>query len=92
MKRGFTYIVMNANRTLMYVGVTSNIEQRATEHKTGVGSLFRCKYAIKYLVYYEEYDISESIKREKNLKNWHREWKLNLIKSINPERAEIIFH
>jgi putative endonuclease len=57
---------MNANRTLMYVGVTNNIERRANEHKIG-GSIFTTKYAIKYLVYYEEYDdIKDAIAREKS--------------------------
>ena len=93
MKKGYTYIIMNANRTLMYVGVTNNIERRANEHKSGEGSIFTSKYAIKYLMYYEEFDdIRDAIAREKNLKNWHREWKFNLVKSVNPDLKEIVFY
>jgi putative endonuclease len=55
------------------------------EHALGVGSKFTKKYNLKDLVYFEKFiDINHAISREKQLKNWHHEWKLNLIKQNNP--------
>jgi putative endonuclease len=57
----------------------------------GEGGVFTAKYKCKYLMYYEEAPIIvEAITREKQLKNWHREWKLNLIKTINPEFKDLM--
>ena len=54
-------------------------------HKLGKGSVFTTKYKLSLLVYAEEFDnISDAIAREKQLKNWHREWKWNLVKQQNP--------
>jgi putative endonuclease len=90
MKKGYVYIVSNKNRTTFYVGVTNNIKRRITEHKTGEGSKFTGKYNLTDLVYFEEIpDIVQAIKREKQLKNWHREWKMNLIKSVNPDMRDL---
>ncbi|MDY0393024.1 MAG: GIY-YIG nuclease family protein [Candidatus Bipolaricaulis sp.] len=90
MKKGYVYIVSNKNRTTFYVGVTNNLKRRITEHKTGNGSIFTGKYNLKELVYFEEIpDIVQAIKREKQLKNWHREWKMNLIKTINPDMRDL---
>ena len=75
----------NKNNTTFYVGVTNSIVKRTFEHKTGLIDGFTKRYKTKKLVYLEEYhDIKEAIAREKQLKNWHREWKLNLIKKVNP--------
>ncbi len=55
------------------------------EHYEGIASKFTKKYNIKDLIYFEEFsDINQAIAREKQLKNWHKEWKLNLIKESNP--------
>ncbi len=71
---------------MLYVGVTSNLENRITQHKNGEGSIFTKKYHLTYLMYYEEFTaIVQAIAREKQLKNWHKEWKWNLIKSKNPD-------
>jgi putative endonuclease len=71
--------------TTFYIGVTNNLERRVAEHKSGEGSIFTSKYNLDYLVYYEMItDIKTAIKREKQLKRWHREWKINLIKELNP--------
>ena len=81
---------MNKNRTTNYIGVTNDLLRRVIEHKGGFGSFFTQKYKVKELVYYEEFtDINQAIDREKYLKNWHREWKMNLIKSVNPELKEL---
>ena len=82
----YIYILSNKFSTVFYVGVTNSIAKRLFEHKTGLLEGFTKKYRVKKLVYLEEYnDINEAIKREKQLKNWHRDWKLNLIKKVNPE-------
>ncbi|MDP3988282.1 MAG: GIY-YIG nuclease family protein [Candidatus Levybacteria bacterium] len=88
MRRKFTYyiyILTNMNNTTFYIGVTNNIFKRSFEHRVGINEGFTKKYKLKKLIYLEEYsDIKEAIAREKQLKNWHREWKLNLIKKVNP--------
>ncbi|MBA4312226.1 MAG: hypothetical protein C0417_06320 [Chlorobiaceae bacterium] len=97
MKKGYVYILSNYRRTTFYIGVTSNLGQRLEQHQEGGGSKFVEKYNLKYLVYYEEFDqVVDAIRREKQLKSWHRDWKIRLIKSVNPEMrdlsAEIPWH
>lgn len=83
-KQGFVYVLGN-NRPTLYLGVTSNLIKRIYEHKQGLVKGFSKKYRLKKLLYYEMFeDIKNAITREKQLKNWHRQWKLNLIKSNNP--------
>ena len=90
MRIGFIYIVSNKKRTTLYVGVTNNLKRRIAEHKEGIGSKFSSRYKLTDLLYYEEItDIRKAILREKQLKNWHREWKLNLIKSVNPDLRDL---
>ena len=85
-KGGYVYIMSNVNRTTLYIGVTSNIERRVLEHKAGIGSEFTSKYNLYDLLLAERLpDIESAIRREKQLKNWHRDWKFNLIKQENPE-------
>ena len=80
------YIVTNKYRTTFYIGITSNLNKRITEHKLGKGSSFTSKYNLIDLVYFEEFsEIKQAILREKQLKNWKHEWKLNLIKEKNPK-------
>nr|WP_313777849.1 GIY-YIG nuclease family protein [Allomuricauda sp.] len=75
----------NKYRTTFYIGVTSNLHKRTVEHVEGIGSKFTGKYQLTDLVYFETYsDINQAIAREKQLKNWHHEWKVNLIKEQNP--------
>lgn len=91
-KKGYVYILTNFNKTVLYIGVTSNLLTRLEEHRQGSerASKFAAKYKCKYLIHYEEYElITEAIEREKQLKNWHHEWKLNLIKSTNPELEDL---
>ncbi len=90
MRQSHVYIMSNYTRTVFYIGVTSNIMNRVLDHKKGSGSVFTSKYNTKYLVYYELfYDIRDAINREKQLKRWHRDWKINLIKSVNPEMKDL---
>ena len=84
-KSYYVYILTNYKNTVSYIGVTNDLERRITEHKSGLVRGFTQRYKQKKLVYFEEYpNMTDTIKREKQLKNWHRDWKINLIKSINP--------
>lgn len=86
----YVYIISNMGHTVFYIGVTNNIKRRILEHKKGAGSDFTSKYNLKYLLYYEIFDdMNNAIKREKSLKNWHRDWKMNLIKEKNPEMKDL---
>jgi putative endonuclease len=80
----------NKNVTTFYIGVTNDLERRVKEHKEGNGSEFTSKYNLTHLLYYETIsDIKTAISREKQLKNWHREWKINLIKELNPTMTDL---
>jgi len=86
----YVYIISNKHHTTFYVGVTNDIKRRMLEHKAGIGSSFSKKYNLTELLYYEKHDnINVAISYEKNLKNWHRQWKINLIKKVNPEMKDI---
>ena len=85
MKLSYVYIMTNKYRTTFYIGVTSNLVKRSIAHKEGVGSKFTSKYNLDDLIYFEEFtDINQAITREKQLKNWKKDWKVNLIKEFNP--------
>ena len=85
MKEAFVYIMTNKKRTTLYIGVTNDLERRVLEHKSGEGSVFTSKYKLTDLVYFEQIPgMLNAIEREKQLKNWHRDWKWNLIKESNP--------
>ena len=89
-RMGFTYIMSNSVRAVLYVGVTSSIRDRVLRHKVGKGSGFTSKYNCTDLLHFEEFpDMTEAIQREKQLKRWHREWKLNLIRENNPELQDL---
>ncbi len=84
------YILSNYARTVFYIGVTSDLQGRMQQHKNGEGGAFTSKYKCHYLMYYEDWnDIKRAIEREKNLKNWHREWKINLIRKENPDLLDL---
>jgi putative endonuclease len=81
----YVYIITNQHNTVLYTGVTSDLDQRVFEHKTGRYKGFTSKYNCNKLVYFEEFsDVEEAIKREKQLKRYRRDWKENLIKKMNP--------
>jgi putative endonuclease len=89
---GYVYILTNKNNTVLYIGVTSQLYYRILEHKESkYKNSFSAKFNCHKLVYYECLpSISEAIKREKQLKNWHREWKINLINEFNPNWEDLI--
>ena len=86
----YVYILSNQNDTVLYIGVTNNIERRIQEHKSGSIPGFTQKYNCIKLVYYETYsDINQAIEREKKLKKWRREKKDWLISTTNPELKDL---
>ena len=88
-KSYYVYIMTNPSRTL-YVGVTSNLERRAHQHKLKQIPGFTSKYNITQLVYYEETgDVLAAIAREKTIKGWLRSKKLALIESVNPNWQDL---
>jgi putative endonuclease len=88
-KTGYVYIMSSHSRCL-YIGVTSNLENRVWEHKQGVIAGFTKAYKINQLVYYETYpDMLSAIAREKQLKGWNRAKKIRLILEINPAWEEL---
>ena len=79
------YILASRRRGTLYVGVTSNLAKRVWEHKQDVTAGFTQRYGVHELVWYERHDeMSAAIQREKALKEWRRQWKLNLIEGTNP--------
>jgi putative endonuclease len=85
MKQYFVYIITNTSNKVLYIGVTNNLDRRMYEHKNKVIDGFTKKYNLNKLVYYEiTNDIESAISREKQLKNWHRDWKIKTIDDFNP--------
>ena len=81
----YVYILTNKSNKVLYIEVTNNLERRIFEHKNKLVEGFTKKYNLNKLVYYEATnDIDGALEREKQLKNWHRDWKINLINSSNP--------
>jgi len=90
MKTGYIYILSNKHRTVFYTGVTSDLMQRIYQHKFLKGSKFTSKYNVHDLMYYDEFPtMYEAIAAEKRIKKWHRAWKLELIRTINPEMKDL---
>lgn len=84
-KRFYVYILASQRNGTLYVGVTSDLARRMDEHRNGSVDGFTKTYAVHLLVHYEVYDDAESaITREKRLKAWKRQWKLELIENNNP--------
>jgi len=82
----FVYIVTNKNKTVLYIGVTNDLQRRTDEHENGLIPGFSKKYNCHYLIYFEHFqNIEDAIDREKQIKKWRREKKNNLINTMNPE-------
>ena len=83
---GWVYIMANKRRGIPYIGVTADLAARVHQHRTGSGSWFCRRYGLNRLVHAEEFeDIEDAISREKALKAWKRDWKVDLIEKGNPE-------
>lgn len=86
MKQGFVYIMANKRNGTIYVGCTSDLPQRVWQHREGVIAGFTKRYGCKMLVWFEAFDdLQEARKRELQMKEWQRKWKLELIEKLNPE-------
>ncbi len=83
-KVGYVYIITNKKNGTLYVGVTNNLAKRIYEHKEKLVDGFTKQYGLDRLVYFESYEtITNAIEREKQLKNWKRQWKVALIEKEN---------
>ena len=86
----YVYILTNQYNTVLYVGVTNNLVRRIYEHKHEVMDGFTKRYKLHKLVYYDQgKDVTWAIKKEKELKNWHRAWKDKLISEQNPSWKDL---
>jgi putative endonuclease len=90
MKTYYVYILASHKHGTLYIGVTNDLGRRIWEHKTSMVKGFTSQYAVKQLVYFEETDsIDAAIAREKQLKNWKRDWKIQLIEKGNPDWKDL---
>ncbi len=88
--QAYVYILASRKDGALYIGVTSDLVKRVWEHKEGFVEGHSKKYNIKKLVYFESTDdISAAILREKQMKKWNREWKIELIEQTNPEWRDL---
>ena len=86
----YVYILASERNGTLYIGFTSNLPQRIFEHKQHLTPGFTSKYNVDKLVYFERFeDVNDAIKHEKRLKNWHRNWKKDLIEKHNPEWRDL---
>ncbi|MHB8104401.1 MAG: GIY-YIG nuclease family protein [Dehalococcoidales bacterium] len=90
MNEGFVYILANKRNGTLYTGVTNDLLRRVNEHKNDFVKGFTRKYGIHMLVYFEQcddYDVA--LQREKQIKDWKRKWKLDLIEKANPSWRDL---
>jgi putative endonuclease len=81
----YVYIVASSRNETLYTGMTDNLLQRIWQHKNDVLPGFTKQYGVKMLVWYEEHDTREAaLRRERQIKKWNRNWKLQLIERVNP--------
>lgn len=87
----FVYIITNKNNTVLYTGVTNDLEKRVWEHKHKMNKgSFTARYNVEKLVYFERYShTEEAIAREKQIKAGSRQKKINLIESLNPDWKDL---
>ena len=86
----WVYILASGPGGTLYVGVTNNLVRRVYEHREKLAEGFTRKYGVDQLVYYEAHEtIMSALQREKNIKHWSREWKIDLIRSLNPDWKDL---
>ena len=89
-KQYYVYILTNRSNNVLYIGVTNDLVRRIYEHKNKVVNGFTKKYNLNKLIYFETTtDVRSALEREKQLKNWHRDWKINLISEFNPKWEDL---
>ena len=86
----WVYILASRPRGTLYVGMTSDLIKRIYQHRERLADGFTKEHGVKILVYYEQHATAiAAIQREKNLKHWPRKWKIDLIRSMNPEWLDL---
>ncbi len=86
------YILASKKDGVLYIGMTNDLNRRLEEHKSGQVKGFTEKYWVHKLVHYERFkDVREAIAREKILKSWKREWKIELIEESNPDWIDLSY-
>ncbi len=86
----YVYIMTNKNNTVLYTGVTNNLQRRVYEHKKQLGKGFTTKYNVSKLVYFDcTSDVTAAISREKQIKGWSRKRKEKLVDAFNPKWADL---
>ena len=81
----YVYLLAGRHNGTLYCGVTNDLVRRVWEHKEGLADGFSKKYGVKMLVWFETHeDINAAITREKQIKEWRRDWKLEMIEKTNP--------
>ncbi len=90
MRGGWTYIMTNHVRGVLYIGVTADLPARIAQHRAGEGAAFCRRYRLTRLMLAERHDsIDDAIRWEKLLKTWQRRWKIELIERANPEWRDL---
>lgn len=90
MRDYYVYIITNKPKGVLYTGITNNLERRMWEHKTKQVKGFSQTYCLDKLIWYEHTnDVNEAISREKQIKNWKRQWKIELIEEQNPNWRDL---
>jgi len=88
----FVYILSNFKNGTLYIGMTNDLERRMFEHKNKLVEGFSKNYNLDKLVYFEQFQyVNDAIKREKQLKNWNRQWKIDLIEDDNNDWNDLSF-
>ena len=86
----YVYIIINKKDGVLYIGVSNDLERKMFEHKNKLVKGFSSKYNLNKLIYFESYQfVKDAIKREKNLKKWKRDWKINLIVEDNADWIDL---
>ena len=89
-KTYYVYILASKRNGTLYTGVTNDLKRRVWEHKHNLVKGFTKEYRVHILVYFEQHeDIEQAILREKKIKRWKREWKLDLIEKDNPDWKDL---
>jgi len=90
MKNFYVYILSSNRNGTLYIGVTNDLNRRVQIHRNKLIPGFTQRYNVIHLVYYEVFEsIIAAIRREKQLKKWNREWKIQLIEKINPNWQDL---
>lgn len=90
MKIFVVYILSNKRNGTLYIGLTNDLQRRMLEHKNAVVESFTKRYGLTQLVHVESYKyVNDALRREKQLKDWQRQWKIDLIEQQNPQWIDL---